>query len=77
MVIADIRTGQILVLDRGLSATDFLPLNITHIGQHAQIAEITFRQNIRAKRCFVIGRQGNQMVENTGFTRRISLEVLD
>ena len=72
VIVANIRTGQILVFHRSLIAANFLTLNVADIGQHTQIAEIAFRQNIYAQRRFVIGRQGDEMVENTGFARGIA-----
>ena len=65
VIVANIRTGQILVFHRSLIAANFLTLNVAAIGEHTQIAEIAFRQNIYAQRRFVIGRQGDEMMDDT------------
>src|SRR5262245_47362935 len=66
VLVADIGAGHVLMLDAGDTLTDLLALNILHIAEHALLAEIVLRKSIRRQSCRVIGRQGDQMVEDTG-----------
>src|SRR6478752_6951636 len=62
VLVADIGSGHVLMLDAGDTLTDLLALNILHIAQHALLAEILLGEIVRRQSCRVIGWQRNQMV---------------
>ena len=65
------------MLDRRQSAADFTTLHALHVGQHAGVAEVTLRQHVRAEGGFVVGGQGDQVVENARLLGRVPLEGSD
>ena len=77
MVIAHIGPRHILMPNTGDTLANFFALHTRNIAQHSRFTKILFGEIIGRQRRRVIRRQRNQMVENTGFSRRISLEGLD
>ena len=77
MVVANVGAGHILVLHAGDALTDFLPLNTLDVAQHAGLAEIFPGEIVGAERGGVIGRQGDEVVEDACLRRRILLEGTD
>src|SRR5690606_20089099 len=76
VVVADVGAGHVLVLHGRDALTNFFPLNTGHVRQHAFVAEVACRQVVGGQRSGVVGRQRDQVVEDTRFTRRVALEVL-
>src|SRR5579864_5063750 len=77
VVVADVRAGHVLVLDAGDALPDFLTLHASHITQHALVAEVFLGQSVGRQCGGVVGRQRNQVVEDTCFARRVGLEGAD
>ena len=57
--------------------TDFATLHTFHVRKHSHCAEVTFGQQINSQRSFVIRRQCDQVVEDTGVACGVRLEILD
>ena len=74
VIIANVRSGHVLMLDAGDALADFLALDVLDVTQHAFVTEIPLRQIVCAQRRCVVGRERDQMVEDTGLRRRIALE---
>src|SRR5690606_22839043 len=77
MVVTEVGASHVLVLDAGDTLADFLTLNTFHVGQHAFLVEVPFCQVVGRQCGSVVSRQGDQVVEDTGFTGCISLEGAD
>ncbi len=63
------------MLDRSNALAQFFALNTFHIGQHAFFTKVALRQVIGRQCCRVIGRQSDQVVEDSGFASRVALKV--
>ena len=57
--------------------TDLLTLNAFHVSQHAFFCEVPFGQVVGRQRGGVVGRQGDQVVEDTSLSRSVALEGAD
>jgi hypothetical protein len=77
VVVANIRARHVLVLDASDALTDFLTLRASHITQHALVAEVFLGQIVGRQCGGMVGRQRNQVVEDTCFARRVGLEGAD
>ena len=77
MIIANVRAGHVLVLHTSNALADFLTLDVLHVTKHGLLTEIFLRQIVSAQSGCVIGRQGDQVVEDTCPARRIGLEGAD
>src|SRR3990167_3305993 len=75
--IANVGAGHVLVLNAGDTLTDLLTLNAFHVGQHAFFCEVPFGQVVGGQRSGVVGRQGDQVVEDTSLSRSVALEGAD
>jgi hypothetical protein len=64
VIVADVGSSHVLMLDAGDALTDFLTLNVLHVPKHTLLAEILLGQIISRQSCRVIGRQRDQMVED-------------
>ena len=77
MVVADVGASHVLVLDAGDTLTQFLTLNTFHVGQHALVGEVAFSQVVSRQSGSVVGRQGDQVVEDASLSRTVALEGTD
>src|SRR5690554_7462624 len=77
MSITDVRTRHVLVTNARNTLTNFFTLNAFNVSQHTLLTEVTFSQVVSRQRSSVVGRQSDQVVEDTRFTRCIFLEALD
>ena len=75
VVVANIRTGHVLVFHAGNAVADFFTLHVFHISQHALVGKIAFGQCVGRQSGGVVSGQSNQVVENAGFAGSISLKV--
>ena len=74
VVVTDIRSGHVLVLDAGDALADLLALHVQYVTEHTHFTEVLLRQSIGRQRGRVIGRQRDQVMEDTRLASRICLE---
>lgn len=67
VVVANVRTGHVLVFHTSNTVADLLALYVFHICQHAVFRKVAFGQSIGRKCGCVVSRQSNQVVEDTCF----------
>jgi hypothetical protein len=77
VVVADVRTGHVLVLHASDALTDFFALHASDVTEHALVAEVFLGQIVGRQRGRVVGRQRDQVVEDAGFAGCIGLEGAD
>ena len=77
MVVADVGAGQVLVLHRRQLTANLAALDALDVGEHAKVAEVALRQQIRAQGRFVVGGQGDEVVEHAGLPGGVPLEAGD
>src|SRR5690606_8740492 len=77
VVVADVGASHVLVLDAGDALTQFLTLHALHVGQHALIGKVALGQVVGGQRGGVVGRQSDQVVEDAGMGRTVTLEGTD
>src|SRR5690625_7171359 len=63
------------MLDGGDAFADFATLHTGHVGEHTFFAKIPLGQRVGGQGRSVVGGQGDQVVEHTGFARSVALEV--
>lgn len=77
VIVADVAARHVLVLHTGDAFADLLALDALHIAEHPGIAEILTGEIVRAQCRRVVGRQGDEMVEDAGTRGRVALEGAD
>src|SRR5690606_12363730 len=77
VVVADVGTSHVLVLDAGDALADFLALHALHVGQHALVGEVALGQVVGRQSGGVVGRQGDQVVEDASLSGTVALEGTD
>jgi hypothetical protein len=77
VVVADVGASHVLVLDAGDTLAQFLTLHAFHVGQHALVGEVALGQVVGGQSRGVVGRQGDQVVEDAGVSRTVALEGTD
>ena len=65
------------MLDAGNTLANFLALHASNVRQHAFFAEVSLGQIVGGQRSSVVRRQRDQVVEDAGVARRITLEGLN
>src|SRR5690554_169039 len=75
VVITDVRSSHILVLNSSDALTDLFTLYAFNVGQHAFSTEVAFGQVVGRQSRSVVSRQSDQVVEYTRFTCSVALEV--
>src|SRR5690554_435365 len=75
--ITDVRTSHVLVTYASDTFADLFALYASNVSQHAFFTEVAFCQVVSGQGGSVVGRQGDQVVENTCFTGSILLEALN
>ena len=75
MVVAHIRARHILVFNTRKLFANFSALHASDVSEHALISKVALREIVCAQCCRVVGRQSDEMMENTRFTRRVALEA--
>jgi len=77
VVVADVGASHVLVLHAGDALSDLLALYTCDVTQHARLTKVLLGQVVCRQGRGVVSRQGNQVVEDTRFTRSICLEGTD
>src|SRR5690606_27549340 len=68
VIVTDVRTRHVLVLNTSDTLTDFFTLYASHVTQHTSSAKVFFGQVVYRQRSGVVGRQSDQVVEDVRFT---------
>ena len=66
-----------LMLDTFDAVPNFNPLDSLYIGKHTHVAEVVLGQHVRGQGGSVVGGQGDQMVEDSGFGCGFLLEIVN
>ena len=66
-----------LMLDTFDAIPDFDPLDSLDVGKHTHVAEVVLGQHVRGQGGSVVGGQGDQMVEDSGFGCGFLLEIVN
>ena len=66
-----------LMLDTFDTIPNFDPLDSLDVGKHTHVAEVVLGQHVRGQGGSVVGGQGDQMVEDSGFGCGFLLEVMN
>src|SRR5690606_18834750 len=68
VIVTDVRTRHVLVLNTSDTLTDFFTLYASHVTQHTGFAEVFFGQVVHRQSSGVVSRQSDQVVEDVRFT---------
>ena len=66
-----------LMLDTFDAVPNFNPLYSLDVGKHTHVAEVVLGQHVRGQGGSVVGGQGDQMVEDSGFGCGFLLEIVN
>ena len=66
-----------LMLDTFDAVPNFNPLDSLDVGKHTHVAEVVLGQHVRGQGGSVVGGQGDQMVEDSGFGCGFLLEIVN